>query len=288
MTGPRFRFTSETGPLKEVLLCRPDHYHWIPTNAVAEHTLAAGVAFDAEKARAQYGQLEAALAEAGVVRHYLPPEPHLPYQVYTRDSSQITPWGPIVTALEKPQRRGEYATVLKFYQDEQTPIWRYATDGTMEGGDIHFIRPGLAVIGYSGVRTNAAGAEQFRSWLEEEGWEVLLYPFDAHFLHLDLLFCMAAPGLAVACEEVLDEGFLDWMRARQIRWVPVSYKNAMRLGCNLLALGHDRVISPKHNVEMNAALKAEGLEVLEPELDLFTQGGGGAHCMTMPLLREDD
>lgn len=33
-------------------------------------------------------------------------------------------------------------------------------------------------------------------------------PFDKHFLHLDALFCVAAPGIAVACLDVLPDGFV--------------------------------------------------------------------------------
>jgi arginine deiminase len=60
----------------------------------------------------------------------------------------------------------------------------------------------------------------------------------------------------------------------------------MRLGCNVLALGEGRVASPRSNLELNKALRAAGLTVYDPEFDLFTSGGGGIHCVTMPLLRK--
>lgn len=277
---------SETGRLTDILLCRPDHYAWIPTNSIARATLAAGTAFDLAGALAQYAELEAALDDAGVARHYLAAEPHLPYQVYARDSSQMTPWGAIVTQLYRPQRRGEYAGVLAFYREAGIPIWRYSTAGTIEGGDIHLIRPGLALVGHTGERTDEAGARQFAGWFEAEGWEVRLEPFAEHFLHQDVTFCMAAEGLAVACTEVLDDGLLAWLTHHRIELIPVSYKETMTMGCNLLALGEGRVISPAHNRGLNARLRAAGLTVLDPAFDLFTRGGGGVHCVTMPLRRE--
>jgi arginine deiminase len=39
-------------------------------------------------------------------------------------------------------------------------------------------------------------------------------------------------------------------------------------------------------VRVNAALRAEGITVFDPELDEFARGGGSVHCMTMPLRRE--
>ncbi|MGF1607894.1 MAG: dimethylarginine dimethylaminohydrolase family protein [Kiloniellales bacterium] len=285
-TDEPWSIDSETGILRDVLLCRPDFYQWMPLNAVAEATLAGGASFDRRKARAQFDEMEDALEQAGVTCHYLEPESHLHYQVYTRDSSQVTPWGPVVTQLYRPQRRGEYASVIAFYEEQGNGIWRYCSQGTLEGGDIHIIRPGLLLLGYSGNRSNEAGARQFARWFEAEGWEVRLQPFPEHFLHLDVIFCMAAEGLAVACLDVLDDELLHWLGRHKIRTISVNYKHAMELGCNLLALGGHRVVSPRHSQHLNGRLRAEGLAVFDPELDLFTQGGGGVHCMTMPLRRD--
>jgi N-dimethylarginine dimethylaminohydrolase len=281
----RWHVDSETGVLRDVLLCPPENYEWIDTNAVAHATLTAGAANDPERLQAQYFELESALQSAGVTLHYTQPEPHLPYQVYTRDSSQTTPWGPVLTSLAMRQRRGEYASLLKFHS-HYDGFYKYTTAGTVEGGDIHIIRPGLLMIGHSGVRTNAAGAAQFAGFFEEHGWETKLIPFAEHFLHLDVLFCMATPRLAVACIDVLGEDFETFLSDRQIKTIRASYAEVMAMSCNLLSLGNDRVISPAHSTRLNAALRAEGVAVFDPELDEFARGGGSVHCMTMPLLRE--
>ncbi len=280
-----WKVNSETGVLRDVLLCKPEHYRWIPTNSIAVATLAGGSAVESRAAAAQYAELEGALDQAGVARHYLTPEAHLPYQVYTRDSSQTTPWGPALTQLAMPQRRGEYAALLEFH-GKSGGFWRYVTDGTIEGGDIHVIRDGLLVIGHSGGRTSEAGSRQFASWFKAEGWEVRLEPFAEHFLHLDVLFCMAAEGLAVACAEVLGDNFSRFLADRQIRVIEASYREVMAMSCNLLSLGAGRVISPAHSKRLNAALRAEGITVFDPELDCFARGGGSIHCMTMPLRRD--
>jgi len=274
---------SETGVLRDVLLCPPDHYSWIAANAVAEHTLRAGAALDRAVLTAQFDGLVTALRDAAVTCHFLQPDPHLPYQAYTRDSSQTTPWGPVLTQMRKPQRRGEVGAVVRFYGGE---FWNFATAGTLEGGDIHIIRPGLAVIGWSGVRTSQAGAEQLAGWLRAAGWDVRLQAFAAHFLHLDVLFCMATPTLAVACTEVLGDEFTEFLQANGIAVEPASYREVMEMSCNLLSLGGNRVISPAHSTRINAALRARAVQVIDPPLDQFAQGGGSVHCMTMPLRRD--
>jgi N-dimethylarginine dimethylaminohydrolase len=276
--------SSETGVLTDVLVCPPDHYRWIPTNTIVRRTLAGAQQPSALALAAQHGELVDALRQGGARVHVLPPEPHLPYMVYTRDSAVVTPWGPVLCQLERPQRRGEYAGVLDFHEGR---FWRKSSAGTLEGGDIHVLKPGVAVVGASGGRTDLAGAEQFASWLRGEGWEVRVEPFDEHFLHLDVLFCMAAPGLAVACLDVLDAEFVAWLKGNGIRCIGVPYRDAMALGCNILALGGGRVVSARGSAALNAALRAEGLAVLDPDLSLFTAGGGGPHCLTCPLRREE-
>lgn len=276
---------SETGRLRDVLLCRPDHYTWLPYNTVALRTLSEGQTIDAQQLHREFREFEDALASADVRCHYLELDPELPYQVYTRDSSLMTPWGPIVLQLMRPQRRGEVRSVVEFYEGK-ADRFDWMTAGTVEGGDIHIIRPGLLLVGHSGERTSESGAQQLARIFAAKGWEVRLQPFQEHFLHLDVLFCMAAPGLAVACVDVLDDDFKAWLNAKGIELIQVSYRDTMQLGCNLLALGEDRVISPLRNRHLNQRLRAHGLRVYDPELALFTRGGGGAHCMSMPLARD--
>jgi hypothetical protein len=123
---------SETGVLTDVLLSRPDHYQWIETNAIAVQTLASGRWIDAQRLQGEFRQLEDALDQAGARRHYIEPEPHLPYQVYTRDSSQTAPWGPSLTQLALPPRRGEIASILHFHGGHDG-FWRYCSHGAVEG-----------------------------------------------------------------------------------------------------------------------------------------------------------
>lgn len=285
-TTPRWRVDSETGVLRDVLLCPPDNYAWIGTNDIARRSLAAGGQPDPQQLQTQFRELVDCLEGAGVTCHTLEPEPQLPYQVYTRDSSQVTPFGPMITQLFRPQRRGELASVLSFYERTDCLIWKVASSGAIEGGDIHIIRPGLMAIGYSGERTTAEGAAQFAGWFAEAGWETRVIPFAEHFLHLDVIFSMVADGLAIAVTDVIDDAHLDWFTAAGIRILPVTYKEAMSMGCNVLALGGGRVVSPRHSTRVNAMLRAEGLTVLDPDLDLFASGGGSVHCMTMPLRRD--
>ncbi|GEN62394.1 dimethylarginine dimethylaminohydrolase family protein [Acetobacter oeni] len=285
MKQNRWFIDSETGDLADVLLCPPDYYSWIPSNDIAIQTMANGGKIDHTALKAQFGELVSALRGADVSCHFLKAHEGMPYEVYTRDSSQTTPFGTVVTKLMRKERVAEEAEIRSFYAEDE--IWRTCTKGHIEGGDIHIIRPGLVAVGVTGGRTDEAGAKEFLSWFEEAGWTTRMIRFPEHFLHLDVIFAMVAENLALAAVDVLSDEDLDWFRAQGIRLLPVSYKEVMRdMGCNVLALGRERVVSPHHSTRINGVLRTEGLTVIDPELNQFSQGGGSVHCMTMPLRRK--
>ena len=140
--------------------------------------------------------------------------------------------------------------------------------------------------GKDSYRHREAGAQEVCGWFREMGWEAHAVPFPPYFVHLDVSFAMAAPGLAAVCEDALPARFLDVLTEHQIRTIPVSYKDAMALGCNIVALGEGKVLSTRHNTRLNARLEAEGLSVYAPDLSYFTLGGGGPHCLCQALARD--
>jgi N-dimethylarginine dimethylaminohydrolase len=97
---------------------------------------------------------------------------------------------------------------------------------------------------------------------------------------------MLAEKLAAVCADTTDSEIVKWLENKGIEVIPVSYQDTMNLGCNVMALGNDKVISTAQNVDLNARLRARGFEVYDPDVSMFTMGGGGIHCMAMPLRRD--
>lgn len=279
-------FESETARLRHVLLGAPEHFEWRPVSAPARETLASGRTFDKAAALAQHGEMFGAYLDAGVECHFLPPRVENAYSVFARDSSFMTPWGAVITMIQTPYRRGDYALALEFYERYGIPVWKMVTAGHFEGGDLHIVKPGLVFAGYGGERSEKAGAQQVCGWFQAMGWEAHAVPFPPWFVHLDVSFAMAAPGLAAVCRDALPPWFMDVLAHHQIRSVPVDYADAMQLGCNIVALGNSKVLSTKNNANLNAKLRAEGLTVYDPDLSYFTLGGGGPHCLCQALHRD--
>lgn len=277
---------NEYGKLTDVLLCAPDNYEWLPTSSISKATLRKGYRFDLQIAQKQHREMVQAYEDAGVSVHYLDTDPALPYQVYARDSSVMTPWGAMVTQMNQWWRRGEYAPVIKFYQSRNIPIWKMVTAAAFEGGDFDVIEDGAVLLGYCGERSQEPAALQIKGWLESEGWEVKLAPIAEHYVHIDLMVCMLADKLAAVCLDTTEDDIIQWLKSKRIEIVPVNYRDTMNLGCNVVALGNDRVISTAESKDLNEKLRANGFEVYDPDVSMFTLGGGGVHCMCQALHRE--
>jgi N-dimethylarginine dimethylaminohydrolase len=277
---------SEYGALRDVLLCPPDNFQWLPTSAISKATLASDAVFDHELALAQHRELVSAYGTAGVTVHWLEPDPALPYQVFARDSSVTTPGGAVVTQLKQQWRRGEYAPVIRFYQDNGIPIRGMITAGALEGGDVMIVEPGVMLIGNGEERTEIQAARQLAEWMQADGWEVRIEPIPGQFVHIDVLVSILAPKLAAVCVEAASAGLVAWLRGKGFELLEVSVADAFHLGVNAISLGEDRVISTAGSERLNEHLRSLGLEVLDPDLSMFTAGGGGAHCLAQALRRE--
>ena len=288
---PRLNYwgaNSDYGVLRDVLLGPIGNYRWLETSSVSKKTLRRGIAFDADVAKRQHGEMVDAYRSAGVEVHLHDPDPHLPYQVYARDSSVMTPYGAIITHMAQWWRQGENFRAIETYQRLGVPIYDFVTAGTFEGGDFNVIEPGCVLIGWEGDegRTQEQGAIQVKDWFEAEGWEVRLIDIDPFYVHIDLMVVMIAPKLAAVCLESTDPEVVDWLKAKGIEIIPVPFQDTLALGCNVVSLGDDRVLLPAESKHLKAKLKALGFTVYDPDLSMITQGGGGVHCMCQSLRRD--
>lgn len=224
--------------------------------------------------------------EHGVRCHHLEADPALPYQVFSRDSSAAGPNGGIILQLQQPWRRGEQVPAIRFYEDTGMPVRGTITAGSVEGGDVMIVEPGCLLIGCCEARTTEAGARQLADLFEADGWEVRIEPFPARYVHIDVLLAVLAEKLAAVCVEVVSGGLVAWLREKGFDIVPVPEVEAFALGANAMSLGDGRILSAAGAESLNAGARACGLSVAEPDLSMFTLGGGGAHCLAQALRRE--
>ena len=284
-TPNRWGVDSEYGRLTDVMLSAPPHLELVPCNPVSIENHANGITCSPNIALEQHAKLVRALQSEGVRCHLVPPAEQLPDLSFTRDATLMTPWGLLGLNPAVGHRGDEVAHILNSAQSWGVPVLGRMEGGTVEGGDVCILRPGVVIIGWSADRTDEEGANMLRRLFEARGWRAILCRFDPHFLHLDTQFTVVDRNRAVACVEALEEGFLAALRELEIELVPVSYSEVQKLGGNLLSLGERRVVSSADNLRVNAELERLGYKVIAAEIDQFTRCGGGIHCLTMPLAR---
>lgn len=276
---------SEYGRLRDVLLARPTHLKHMATSSLSKKFLREAPC-DIAAAQTQHAELVSAYEHFGVNIHLAEGDETLPMQVYTRDSSFMTPFGAVITNMANWWRRGENYAAIRNYQRLGIPIYDMVTAGHFEGGDFDVIEPGCVLIGCGGERTQEIAARQVQGWFDAEGWETRLAFFDPYYVHIDLMVVMIAPKLAAVCLDCTEPGIVDWLKSKGIEIIPVPFRDTMGLGCNVMSMGDDRVIAPVHSRSLVEQLKAHGIEVAEIEIREIMKTGGGIHCMAMPLKRD--
>ena len=280
----KFGFRNETDQLTDVLLGSPAHLKHLSTSSLSRKHLREAPC-NIQVAQAQHAELVSAYEHFGVKIHMLAPEPELPMQVYSRDSSVMTPYGPIITAMANWWRRGENYAAIRAYEKLGIPIYDMVTAGTFEGGDFNVIEEGCVLIGCGGARTQEEGALQVKQWFDAEGWETKLAFIDEYYVHIDLMVVPIAEKLTAVCLACTEPGIVDWLKSKGHEIIDVPFQDTMALGCNFMSVGKDRVIAPTASKTLAEQLKARGFEVALVDTSEISKTGGGIHCMAQALKR---
>ncbi len=206
---------------------------------------------------------------------------------FTRDSVIGVGGGAIVTRMGPRIRRGEELPVTRTLAKLGCPILRtIAGTGIAEGGSFAWLNRHTAAIGISS-RCNEEGANQIGEVLRAQGVELLKVPLTGYRLHIDGLFVMLAPDLALASITLLPYWFLQRLKELGIHLIEIFHEDDPGV-VNSLAIAPGRVIMPEgvsdHTREQ---LRRHKVEVITVPYAKMISGGGGLHCSTGPLLRDE-
>jgi N-dimethylarginine dimethylaminohydrolase len=279
------RMWNSHGKLRKVLLCAPDYFEELPISEIAASSMDSGDKVDRELSKKMHGELADALRSADVELLWETPGEGHRWQVYTRDFGINTPAGALIGKFKYEQRWGDEEYAIEALTKAGVDIAGRVSVGAVEGGDTWMLDETTLVIG-SGNRSTLRGIEQAGEILKPHGIEVRPVEFLAKWNHLDMIFSVAAEKLCIFCEEALPVDFGKYLKDKGWKMLPVPLDSVLQTGCNVLALGDDRVLSFAENPVVNDMLKAEGLTVYTPHLREFTKMGGGPHCLTFEVQRD--
>jgi N-dimethylarginine dimethylaminohydrolase len=277
---------SMTAPLAEVLVQSP-HPGFGAAFGDPSHGFLRPVDFP--QARIEHQKLRTLLTGLGVNVHELGGDDHpSPDLVYAYDPAFVTPRGAILLRSGKPNRQGEERVMGNWFRAHGIPmIGEISPPGTVDGGDIFWLRPGLVCVGRS-LRTNQHGIDQLTSLFDEEV-AVFDVPYDRgpeQCLHLLSVISPVADDLAVVELERLPAGLFGLLTDLEVTLVDVPASELATLGCNVLAVAPRVAVMVAGNPETERRLTGMGVEVHTfAGEEICRNGGGGPTCLTRPIHR---
>jgi N-dimethylarginine dimethylaminohydrolase len=279
--------SSEYGRLRAVLLRRPGP----EVDAVSDFNAALWLeAMGPDQARAQHDALAEVYRRNGVTVHYVEhgrldkPNSH-----FVRDMMLMTPEGAIVARPASRQRAGEERFVAQALGRLGVPVLMTVHgEGTFEGADAALAGRELAFLA-EGQRTNAAGADQVEWALRQVGFRQvvrlrLLPPYIT--VHLDGVLSLVDRDLALIRPQRTPAEAVKALRDHGFRILKVPAEDH-HMPSNGVALAPGHLIMPAGNPHTKKLLEEADCTIVEVDIRELGKSGGGIHCMTGFLKRDD-
>jgi len=226
----------------------------------------------------------------------------LPNLVYTRDVISINNLGAMILRMTYPPRYPEPLLAEKAMEKLGIPVaLRVTPPGMVEGGDFVWLDEETVMMGF-GTRSNEAGVNMVKeTMLGKTVKEMVAVPLPSFRVHLDGALMMIAPDLALFHKGSLGlfpsyvydgDGvrlvFLeDYLKEKEIELIYANDTEVRMFGTNIIGLGSGKCVSYEWNERIMGVLGERGFDVIGIPGSQLSIGGGGPHCMTAPIHRED-
>lgn len=270
---------SEYDVLKRVILCQPQYMTIREViNETQEHFKNEGIHI--ERALEQHGELVNTLKENGIEVILLPYHKKYPEQVFTRDIGFTLGQTIFVAKMATDVRAGEEDVLKQWLEDEEISYYNLVEE-RIEGGDVVIDRETI-YVGLSN-RTDQKAVDQLQRLLNQ--FNVIPIPFKDKYLHLDCIFNVVSPDIALIYPGALTKKYIDFFASRY-QLIEVSEEEQFQLGTNVLSIGNKKILSLPVNKKVNQQLRDHGFQVIEVDITEIIKSGGSFRCCTLPILRE--
>lgn len=227
-----------------------------------------------------------------------------PNSVYTRDSGVVTKAGSLQMRMAHQVRTPEPTHVTKGLEKLGIPLLHaISRPGLLEGGDFVFPSADVLMIGYS-TRTNEEGTHQaIQAFFDNSIVNtVVLVPLPSWRVHLDggmmfidkdlfLYHPNAVETFPVRVHKKNEEtkimpimDFID--NTFDAEKIPITDNELYLFAANVVCLDRRKCVIYEWNERIIQELEERSVDVLTIQGSELARGGGGPHCMTLPILRQ--
>jgi arginine deiminase len=226
-----------------------------------------------------------------------------PNLVFTRDAGAVIESGHIQMRMASQVRHPEPIIIAKALETLGVPKMHVTTSpGLLEGGDFVFPDDQTLMIGY-GTRTNEEGAMQAANEVLKSSIKtVVLVPLPSWRVHLDgglmfvdkdlILYHPASvttfPVKVIRKNESIElTTLLEFLDINYgVEKIPITDNELYLFGANVVCLKRRKCVIYEWNERIIKELTQRSVETLPIQGYELARGGGGPHCMTLPILRK--
>jgi N-dimethylarginine dimethylaminohydrolase len=303
--GQRWGVSNDVGTVKKVLMHRPgDELRVIAANKYdpsiealiddeAQWYFRSDKAPDLAAMQAEHDALAKIFTDNGAEVVYVEGSPRDPDAMFTRDMGMVVNGGIIISRMGSvgrtygTGRRGEEAYITKKAAEIGMPILHTIHgEGLMEGGSFGFLNEKTAVISLS-KRGNRCAANQVRHVLEVQGIELVEVPLVGFSLHIDGAIVMVDHDKALINVALLPYWFTDKLKELGVEAI-YGDRRDVSLAVNCIAIKPGLVVMNELAPRTAEILESKGIKVILTPYSECWKHGGGIHCSTLPLVRDND
>jgi dimethylargininase len=225
---------------------------------------------DNELAARQWQQYVDALGEAGWTCVEVPPIDDCPDGVFVEDTMVVYRDLAVIARAGADERRPEAAEAERAVAAEGYRITRITEPGTLDGGDV--LKIGSSVYAGLGGRTNQAGVDQLRGFLEPLGAEVIGVPV-SKVLHLKSAVTALPDGTVIGYAPLVDDP------AAFETYLPVPEE----AGSHVVLLGEDRLLLAASAPKSAELFQSLGYQPVVVDISEFEKLEGCVTCLSVRL-----
>ncbi|MDB2599690.1 arginine deiminase family protein [Gammaproteobacteria bacterium] len=245
-----------------------------------------------KRAMIEYTHFKGLLEDDGISIIDLPSSKLLTIDsIYTRDSILISKGGLILCNMGRSSRTPEAGANFNILASQGYKMaGQIKAPGTLEGGDFIWIDDHHAAVGL-GPRTNAEGIRQLKEILGPSvELHIVNLPQPSHpddVLHLMSIISPLDKDLSLIYKPFMPESFTNWLSNLGIKFIEVSDKEYLLMGCNVLATSPRSIIMLEQLPCVQSELERAGCKIRTYKgMEISRKGEGGPTCLTRPLRRK--
>jgi arginine deiminase len=277
---------SEWTPLRAVLLHRPGAELSAIDDANDAQMLAVPLVDDAAR---EHDALADVYRGAGVDVVYVePPVEPPPNLMFVADLLFMTRVGAIVGRPASTVRAGEERWIARRLADAGIPILRTVTGhGVFEAADAMWLDVHTVLLA-RGLRTNYEGAAQVTATLAEQSVRTIIVDLSDRAMHLMGVIRIVDRDVAYVHPGLTPAPATDALRHRgyTVRSFPDETEFERGSAGNFVTIGPRRIVMAAGNPVTEAALRADGVDVVTTEVSELSKAAGAIACLTGVLRRD--